>query len=385
MKLEAHSPLGASAAARFMMCAGSVTQSYGVYDEDSEYSELGTAAHYLAADALKKGYDAWERVGYELPGGLVVDENMSDAVQEYVVAVREAHPDRNQGNFFVEHRFHCPTLHDYFYGIGDTIYLDIPERHLHIWDYKHGAGIIVEVPWNEQTMYYGCGALESFDLWDSVDKITLHIAQPRGWHPAGNIREWTITVSDLWNWLYDVLIPAMDVAMVSRDTIVGPHCRFCPARRRACPAMMDNWTKLQEMLAMIKKDSARKLTAKEQGVFLDAYDVAKIAQKPIAKDAFDIINKGGKVPGRKIVSAIAFRQFKKGSERALEKKFGEEAFEPKKLRSPAQIEMLTGGKAFAARYAFKPPSGGTLVREDDIRMGLSKATKSMFSPVKKKK
>ena len=390
-----------------MKCPGSVVLSYGVYDEDSEYSDLGTAAHVLASMCLVEGIDAWELTGHWVHAGrqvfspddpmvlgrhmgttsvpfIQVDEDMADAVQDYLTAVRLAHPDRNEENFLVERRFHCPELHEHFYGTADTVYIEEALRHLHVWDYKHGAGIMIEVQWNEQTMYYACGVLTKLDLWDKIDRITLHIAQPRGFHADGPIREWTITTKELGDWLYDTLLPGMANAMVSRDTLVGAHCRFCPARRRACPAMMDNWTILKEFVDMLIKEPARKLTAEEQATFLDAYEVAKISQKAIAKDVFDQINGGGKVSGWKIVSARAFRKFKDGAQRALKKKFGDEMFEPQKIRSPAQIDLLPGGKAFTTRYAFKPPSGGTLVRADDTRTALSKATKSMFQPVAKK-
>jgi len=407
-ELAAHSPLGASGAARWMRCPGSVTLSYGVPDEESDDAALGTAAHALASACLEANVDAWEEIGWYVFGGKIiyppddpmvlgmhmgtssvsvelVDQDMADAVQVYLDFIRKSFPDRDQGNHWVERRFHCPELHELFYGTADDVYFDEPRRTLHVTDYKHGIGIVVDAPWNAQALYYAVGALANLDLWHKVDHIVIHIVQPRGWHVDGDVRSWGCTIAELKNWLVAELLPAMDKAMVSRETVGGEHCRFCPARRRACPAMGEAFKNLEETMDQLEKEPARVLTSKEQARFLDSLDMAKIAGKAIEKDVFNKINAGKKVPGRKIVSGKANRQFKVGAVAALEKQFGDEAYVERTIRSPAQIDKLPGGKAFTTRYAFKPPVGGTLVREDNSRTAISPDTKGMFQPVKGKR
>ncbi|KKL63399.1 hypothetical protein LCGC14_2175490 [marine sediment metagenome] len=144
-KRSEHSPLGGSGAPRWMKCAGSVSLSYGVKDKESEYAKLGTAAHALAELCLKDRTDAWQWIETAQEGSVIfVDKDMADAVQVYLSAVREWHPDRNQGNTWIERRFHCPTIHKYHYGTADLVHLDKENKTLHVWDYKHGAGIVVE-------------------------------------------------------------------------------------------------------------------------------------------------------------------------------------------------------------------------------------------------
>ena len=66
----------------------------------------------------------------------------------------------------------------------------------------------------------------------------------------------------------------------------------------------------------------------------------------------------GRVSGSAIMKAV---------ESALDAKYGEKAYEPAALKSPAQIEKLPGGKALIAKLAYKPDTGITLAPEDDNR------------------
>ncbi len=405
-ELQAHSPLGASGAERWMKCPGSINLSEGISDEDenNEFSAPGQAAHAVAAWCLKAGEDAWEMMGWFISNEgdfsrtiegaedfwHLVDKEMADAVQVYLDAVRQAHPDRNQGNTWIERRFHCPDLHELFYGTSDFVhlYLDAPGvyRTLDVWDFKYGAGIVVEVKDNPQLMYYACGMLEDLDLWDAVDRVTLHIAQPRGFHFDGPLRQWSISVDDLLDWLYAVLLPAMDNALVSTETTSGEHCRFCPVRGHACPQILSDLTELEELVnTMEKAGGAAKLTAVQLGRILDLMVPAMIARKQALKNATGMLNAGHKVPGWKLAKARSNRVFKDEAEAAAWKKFGEQALTPRELKSPAQIDKLPEGDAFTARYAFKPDAGETVVPEGDSRMAVSKDTKALFSPVKGKK
>jgi len=166
--LPDHSPLGASGAYRWIPCPGSVRLAIGYKDEASPFALEGTAAHGLADLCLRSGIDAWEMIGEAYPvdgheGGAYVEytKDMADAVQVYLDSVRSRYPDRNQGNFFVEYGFHCPDIHPLFYGQSDLVYVDEEDRRLDVDDYKHGAGIVIDVQENPQNMYYACGVLDN--------------------------------------------------------------------------------------------------------------------------------------------------------------------------------------------------------------------------------
>lgn len=383
-----HSPLGASGASRWTKCPGSVSLSRGIEDdEDDTFSAPGQAAHSLGEICLKTGQDAWEYVGKPMAhakGMIDVDVEMANAVQTYLDSIRTLHPDRNQGNFWIERQFHCPTIHPLFYGTADAIYLDEAEKTLHVHDYKHGAGIIVEVPNNVQTMYYACGALEDLKMWDAVDMVVLHISQPRGFHWQGPNRDWSISADDLEDWCNKTLIPAMNKAEGSRETASGEHCRFCPVRAHACPQIVEDFDALEDMMDLInKKGGADKLSNAQLARFRDLTTVAKIADKAAERTMYARINGGEKIPGYKLVKARSNRDWKPGAEGAIKKKFKGDAYTEPKLKSPAQIDELPQGEAMTARWAFKPDAGMTVVKGDDARPTVDSTVKSMFKPVKK--
>jgi hypothetical protein len=326
----------------------------------------------------------WTLIG-ETVEGHVVDADMANAVQVWVTSIEKAHPDRNQGNAFIERGFHCPRIHPYFYGRSDYTYIDTAARTLHVWDYKHGAGIVVDVKDNPQCMYYGVGMLDSLDLWSDIDTVVLHIVQPRGFHPDGVNRSWSVSVEDLELWLDEVLIPAMLLAEVSRDTSSGEHCRFCPVRAKSCPQILSDFDELEEIMEILaNKGGAKELSNTQIGRFLTLFDVAKIAAKAAGETAFSRLQAGKKIPGRKLASARSNRAWKDDAEAAVRKKFKEDAFTEPKLKSPAQIDKLPGGAALTARYAFKPDAGLTVVPGTDSRVAVSKDTKSLFTDQTKK-
>lgn len=390
MTAETHSPLGASSASRWLKCPGSVPLSVGIDDEDDDiFSKPGTAAHDLAANCLTKRAEAWTMIGATLLGtGIKVDKEMADAVQVYLDAIREQHPDRDQGNSWVEWRFHCPNIHEKFFGTADFVYFAPasgevdrdPIGVLHVWDFKYGAGIVVEVEKNVQCMYYAAGALEDLELWMQVDEIVLHIAQPRAFHGDGPIREWRISTDDLLTWLEDELIPAMDRAGTATETTSGEHCRFCPVRRYACPQLLKDATEAEDFMKTIEqKGGAEKLTNEEVARFLDLLDVMKIAGKAAAETAVARLQNGQEIAGRKLVKSKANREWKDDAEPAITEKFGKQAYTEPALKSPAQIDKLPEGTSMTARYAFKPDTGYTLAKGADTRAAVSKSVKTLFA------
>jgi len=399
-QLPEHSPMGASGAYRWLKkCQRSVSLAQGVENEESEYAAEGTAAHTVGEACLNHGYDAWECMDHFVCGDELLDakdakgkedaveitKDMADAVQVYLDGVRTMHPDRNQGNFWIEREFYCPDIHPYFYGKSDCIYVDFPNRILHVWDYKHGAGIGVEVKENPQNMYYGVGALEDLDLWDKVDTVEMHIAQPRYKHFDGPIRSWSISVEELEDWLEDELIPAMNAAPTSKQMSSGEHCRFCNVRFHACPQLLKDADEMEELLKEMDKKGVKVLTSVQLGRMLDLNDVLKIAIKAAQTTVFSRLSAGQKIPGRKLVHTTKNREWKDEAEEALKKKFGKKAFNEPKLKSPAEIEKMAEGKTEAERWAFKPKGPLSVALADDNRREVSRDTKSMFKDQTKKR
>lgn len=380
-----HSPLGGSATHRFMKCPGSVTLSRGHLDSESDHAALGTAAHKLGELCLTLGRQPWTFIGEEIEG-FRVDKDMAAAVEVYVDYVWRLFGRhlRGSNSALIEHPFQCPALHPLYYSRIDFGHVNYLKRELTVVDYKHGAGVVVEVPWNPQGLYYAAGLMESLGLWHEVDTIRIVIVQPRGFHYSGPVREWTISTGDLDGWLVEKLLPAMDRALVSRDTQSGEHCRFCPARSKACPQLVDDMDELREILDMIqsKEKGAEELTNEQIERFLELTETAKIVRKAAEQTAFNRLQNGSVLQGWKLGKAKVNREWKAEAEAELKKHYGNDAFETK-VKSPAQIEKLPEGENFTARYAFKPEAGLALIRMDDARPAVNRDTKSLFKPVKK--
>lgn len=400
--LPAHSPLGASGAHRWMACPGSVGLSEGVSDPESEHALLGSTAHALAEAALGQGAPAWSFIGQrielrehntpmfhpaklQVEAGIIVDKDMADAVDVYTDAINTWHPvgtwmrghNSGQANFGIEDGFHCSTIHEWFYGKTDFWFADYDKRALHVWDYKHGAGIVVEVANNPQEMYYACGILEKHLMWTQIDTVVLHIVQPRGFHMDGPVRQWSITVDDLVAWMEDVLVPAMHRALVSRDTKSGEHCRFCPARFRACPQLMADMAELEGMMEAAKTAAA--LTNEQVGRYLDLFALCKMVGKAATETAFARLQAGQSVPGYKLAKAKVNREWKPEAEAELIKKYGKKkVFTVPELKSPAKIDALPEGETMTARWAFKPDAGLTVVPAGDTRTAVNKNVASLF-------
>jgi len=400
-ELKAHSPLGGSGAHRWMVCSGSVYQSDGLTNDGEDYTREGQAAHVLAELCLSHGHEPWELIGHiitsdgkiyedgdvplEYNSGLLVTvtKEMADAVQYFLHIVNEWHPDRNQGNSWVERRFHCPGIHPDFYSMSDFSYFS-EENVLHVYDYKHGAGIVVEVEKNPQCLYYAAGIIEDLMIWDTVTKVVLHIIQPRGWHHDGPHRTWEISPDDLDAWLFDECVPAMERTEVSRDTVAGEHCRFCPARGHQCPAIMETMEELQGLLMMASgTKGADALTNAQLGRIIELQSLSKIAFKAANTKAFQLLTNGKEVPGLKLVASRSNRKYKKGAETAAKKKFGKRMMSKPTFLSPAQLDALPEGKAFTARWAFKPKGSTTVAVEGDPRRRIKRDAKSLFKPIKK--
>ena len=388
--LPDHSPVSASGAYRWMVCPGSVRLAIGHKDEASPFALEGTCAHHLAHTCLLSGNDAWEHIGdvvlREESGGMVVSKDMADAVQGYLDSGRSRYPERNQSNFFVEYGFHCPEIHPLFYGQSDLVYVDEEDRRLDVDDYKHGAGIVIDVQENPQNMYYACGVLDSMNLWDKIDKVTLRIVQPRGWHQDGPIRAWSISTAALWQWQNDSLLPAMRKAETSLDTKSGDHCRFCPVRYRACPQMQKDFNELEELMDLLdKKGGAKALSNPQVARILSLGEVLKIAEKAAQKTAFARMSSGKEIPGRKLVRGKVNRAWKDGAEDALVEKFGKQAFSNPKLLTPANIEKLPEGEALASEWSEKPVGSLVVVSVSDKRAAVNTDTKSLFKDMTKEK
>jgi hypothetical protein len=333
-----------------MNCPGSVAlidalkSSDGYGEADPDYRRDGTQAHALAAHCLDAGTDCWEADPEQFPE---LTADMMDAVQEYLTYVRS----RPGTVRHIELRLHAPEFHPDAFGTLDYALEDELNTTVEIDDYKHGVGVVVDAEDNPQLMYYLYLYISKRPHIEDHWRALLTIVQPRGYHPDGTIRTWEVSVGYIRRWADEVLRPAMEATADMDYLALGQWCRFCPAKL-VCPAY--------EGLARKAVNGSSPIT------YAEAQQL-KMLIKAVEDATFKALSDGGDPQelGAKLVAKRADRVFKDGA--PLETVFGDDAYEPRALRSPAQISKLPGGKDFVVEYAYMPTSGYRVALIDDKR------------------
>lgn len=336
----------------------------GEVKKGSEYSIAGNCAHDVAAACLDNGSDAWEHVGWVLTkDGLSHAFTADDAVavQQYLDTIRALSAPLHK---YVEVSFHCPEIHPQFYGQSD--YVGVTPDRLDVWDYKHGVGIAVDAEHNSQLLMYAAGVIHFLRKHGAhvPERVRLNICQPRAFHPAGPVRQWETTSQYIDEWVRDEWLPgAARTRENNPEYMAGEWCRFCPAKLN-CPLMAHKI----ERVRGIKPAEVRAMTD-EQLAELN-YDLKHIAfvRKAAADETFSRLMNGRSVSGSKLVHAKTDRVWKEGSEPELLANFGNDLYE-QKIKSPAVVEKMPGGKVLVRKLAYKPEGKMTVADADDVRSG----------------
>jgi len=213
-----HSKLPPSSAARRMACPGSraMEERHGRNDE-SEASEEGTLAHELAAIVLAGGTGA--------PGRVYPNDYREGAQYYYDTVTRFVSP----GQLHIEERVNIDRVHPDMWGTPDA--WGIQEGALHVFDYKFGH-TPVDAFENWQLLAYACGIEQNV----FVDKIYLHIIQPRDYVSPSRHKIWHLTREELEAYRKR-LVNSEALAMSSNAELkVSEQCKYCKARQ-ACPAL----------------------------------------------------------------------------------------------------------------------------------------------------
>jgi len=196
----------------------------------STYADEGSAAHTLIYRCLTTNTIPVEHLGdvIQEEAAWPVNANMVWATSVMVAWCRTLmnHPKRRW--LSIEDRLKIPGLDMPNGGTGD--FLVLIGGNLHVVDYKHGAGVYVEVNGNSQFLSYGHGALSTMpaELAADVEKLTLTCVQPRCGREA--VRKWSLSVEDLRGWLDNVAYPAVERSRAPDAPLVpGDWCKFCEA------------------------------------------------------------------------------------------------------------------------------------------------------------
>jgi hypothetical protein len=270
---RAHARLSASKTKLWMNCAGAPRMAEHYCPKgtrSSKYAELGTAAHSLVEECVGNGlWDSSSYMGYWIchdgtierakrdPKAFQVDRDMVDSVN---VMLNTVWTERDRlgpaSQIIIEEKFDLSWVRPNMFGNNDvavSLFLD----HLTVIDYKHGAGVPVDVygkdpvtgliTGNTQLMYYALGALAVEEF--THETVDLVVVQPRCPHSDGPVRRYSASVTEARTFVSSLEVAADRVAEADASfkpdstkwqkkfLRPGSHCRdgFCPVVGH-CPA-----------------------------------------------------------------------------------------------------------------------------------------------------
>jgi hypothetical protein len=385
-----HSELGASVASRWMNCPGSIRLSREVPrgNGGSVYAQEGTRAHAVAELCLSKNVEPDVYGGLEIEGG-VVDDDMVEFVRIFVDHCRNLQHECSVT--WVEKKFNLAALNPpgAMYGTADFVAYDKISKTLYVADLKYGAGVVVEVKGNKQLRYYALGAVIALGDEYPIENVVMTIVQPRVSHPDGVVRSDTIPYAELIEFAAELMDAARETLKPDAKLSAGSHCRFCPASG-VCPEQRSHALAVVQSEFEVVVDAEfvppapETIPPQQFSEMLGQLHVLDDWMKAMRATATAKLERGEDVPGFKLVAKRATRKWtdEDAVEQLLkaEKYEPDEIYEPRDLKSVAQIEKLVGKKAFAsskmAGAVAKVSSGYNLAPAHDPRPAVTLLTPS---------
>jgi hypothetical protein len=329
---RAHALLSASSAARWLACPPSAVAAEAYPNEGTDYTREGTLAHEVA--------ELYARGDYTAPGKEITTE-MIECATNYADYIQEQIKDESAVVLLEQRVDFSPWVPDGF-GTADCIILQ--GNTMDVIDYKYGKGVAVSAQDNPQMKLYGLGALHEFGFAYEVEKIRLHIYQPR----LNSIDVFEIGVGELMAWAEMVVKPTAEKAAKGKgDYAAGEHCRFCPHAGR-CRALTKTCTEYVNTHGM--KASVEVLAPWEVAEVLSMEPLVSLWLTRVKNQALTTMMNGGEIPGYKVVAGRGSRSWGDDLEAAAELEkagYTKEDITETKLLSVAAMEKALGKKKVA--------------------------------------
>ena len=363
-----HALLSASSSHRWLHCPPSARLGENYEDKGSDFAAEGTDAHSLCEYKLKralgiKAEDPTDTLSW-------YDEEMEDCASGYAAyiceLVEEAKKTCPDPAVLIEQRLDFSAYVKEGFGTGDCVL--IADGTLHIVDYKHGRGVLVEAEENPQMMLYALGALAIFESIYDIDTVSMTIYQPR----RANISTYTVSKERLYEWAETVLVPAAELAYSgSGEFHCGEWCQFCKAKA-------DCRERAKANLEMAKFDFADPplLTDEEIEEVLGKVDELVSWANDIREYALQAALSGKEWNGWKVVEGRSVRKYT--NDRQVAAAVIAAGFDPyeQKLLGITEMQKTLGKARFEeilGGLITKPQGKPTLVPASDKRPAMNNA------------
>lgn len=360
---RAHALLSASSAHRWLACPASAVAAEKYPNVETDFTREGTLAHEVAE---------WVASGRSKNGGALekgqddgVTAEMLECAQSYRDYIQEQCHTNNPVILLEQRVDFSPWVPE---GFGTCDCIIIEGDTLTIVDYKYGQGVQVSAVDNPQMKLYALGALNDFGFAYDVEKVKMHIFQPR----IDNISSDELTVADLLTWAEKMVKPTAEKAAKGKGGYnPGEHCRFCPHAGR-CRALTKICTEYVDTHQL--RVSVPVLAPHEIADVLRMEPLISLWLKRVKDQALTAMLNGDTVPGYKIVEGkqgnrkwtdeIKVAEALKAAGYALED------ITETKLYSPAGMDKAIGKKRAAEileGLIDRAPGAPTIAPETDKR------------------
>lgn len=308
---RSHSLLSASNAHIWINCTPSARLGEQFPDRRTEAAAEGTLAHELAELRLRNyfqttdfGKAKYTRAVNKLKKEEAWNNEMLDYTEEYLDYVRAlAMGFKSQPSVAIEKRVDLSAYVPEGFGTADCVM--IGGGCLHVIDFKYGKGVPVSAEGNPQLALYALGAYEAYKILYPVERVELHIVQPR---VRDGISSWTCSIGELL--AYGKYVKERAELAYKGEGDFRPSedtCRFCRARSQ-CRARAEHNTRLAfspeygKLPPLISNEEMGDLLRRGAGVDKWLSDLKELALKECLA--------GNPVPGWKAVEGRGSREWK---------------------------------------------------------------------------
>ena len=363
-----HAVLSASSSERWINCPPSARLCETYEDKGSDYAAEGTDAHTLCEYRLKQALgipteDPIENLSW-------YNEEMEECAAGYAAYVVElletAKQTCSDPVVMIEQRVDFSRWVQEGFGTADCIL--IADGVLNIVDYKHGKGVEVSAEGNTQLSLYSLGALEIFDGIYDIDRVCVHIFQPR----KSNVVSFMMDKADLYQWADTELTEKAQLAYEGQGSFsCGEWCRFCKAKAECRERAEANLA-----LARYEFQSPALLDDEEIADILGKVDALTAWASDVKEYALQQAISGKEWIGWKLVEGRSNRKYtSEAAVAATVEGAGFDPYERKVLGVTAMQKMLgkTRFEELLAPYIEKPQGKPTLVPESDKRPAMNTA------------
>ena len=363
-----HAVLSASSSERWLNCPPSARLCEAYEDKGSDYAAEGTDAHILCEYRLKQALgipaeDPIENLSW-------YNEEMEECAAGYAAYVVElletAKQTCSDPVVMIEQRVDFSRWVQEGFGTADCIL--IADGVLNIVDYKHGKGVEVSAEGNTQLSLYSLGSLEIFDGIYDIDRVCVHIFQPR----KSNVVSSMMDKTDLYEWADTELTEKAQLAYEGQGSFsCGEWCQFCKAKAECRERAEANLA-----LARCEFQSPALLDDEEIADILGKVDALTAWASDVKEYALQQAISGKEWTGWKLVEGRSNRKYtSEAAVAATVEGAGFDPYERKVLGVTAMQKMLgkTRFEELLAPYIEKPQGKPTLVPESDKRPAMNTA------------